>query len=85
MFRLEQNSKKSGDGRPLTKMSTNREVIGMCRTRTSPMMTLSQMKWINLDMLRVLMLNGVGCEVDDIDIVAIDKGDAGERGLQFHV
>jgi hypothetical protein len=28
---------------------------------------------INLNMLRALMLNEVGCQVDGIDIVAIDK------------
>jgi hypothetical protein len=36
---------------------------------------------INLDMLRALMLNRVGRQVDDIDIVTIDKCDAGQRGL----
>jgi hypothetical protein len=39
---------------------------------------------INLDMLRALMLNGVGRQVDDTDIVTIDKCDAGQRGVQLH-
>jgi hypothetical protein len=39
---------------------------------------------INLNMLHALMLNQVGCQVDDIDIVAIDKSVAGQRGVQLH-
>jgi hypothetical protein len=39
---------------------------------------------INLNMLSALMLNYVGYQVDDTDIVAIDKCSAGQRGVQFH-
>jgi hypothetical protein len=39
---------------------------------------------INLDMLPALMLNGVGHQVDDTDIVAIDKCAEGQRGVQLH-
>jgi hypothetical protein len=38
----------------------------------------------NPDMLHSLMLNWVGCEVDDTDIVTIDKCVAGQRGVQIH-
>jgi uncharacterized membrane protein len=52
---------------PLMKMSVNWEVIGTWRIRTSPM----AMK-INLNMLGALVLNGVGEEVDDADVIAVD-------------
>jgi hypothetical protein len=39
---------------------------------------------ISLDMLRVLMLNGVRHQVDDTNIVAIDKCAARQRGVQHH-
>jgi hypothetical protein len=39
---------------------------------------------INLDMLHALMLNWVGFQVDDTDIVAIDKSAVGQRGVQLH-
>jgi hypothetical protein len=38
---------------------------------------------INLDMICVLLLNRVGCQVDDTDIVAIDKSPTGQRGVQL--
>jgi hypothetical protein len=39
---------------------------------------------IDLNILRVLMLNGVGRQVDDNDIVAIDKCDTRQRGVQLY-
>jgi hypothetical protein len=42
---IETEVKLGGDGKPLVKMSVNREVIRMCRTRTSPMAILSWTKW----------------------------------------
>jgi hypothetical protein len=36
---------------------------------------------INLDMLHTLILNGVGCQVDDTDIIAIDNYTVGQRGV----
>jgi hypothetical protein len=39
---------------------------------------------INLDMLRAVMLNRVGCQVDDAYIITIDKNDVGQRGVQLH-
>jgi hypothetical protein len=38
---------------------------------------------INLDMICVLLLNRVGCQVDDTDIVAIDKSPTGQTGVQL--
>jgi hypothetical protein len=38
---------------------------------------------INLDMICVLLLNRVGCQVDDTDIAAIDKSPTGQRGVQL--
>jgi hypothetical protein len=38
----------------------------------------------DLNILRVLMLNGVGRQVDDNDIVAIDKCDTRQRGVQLY-
>jgi hypothetical protein len=34
----------------------------------------------NLDLLRVLMLNWIGLQVDDTDVVAIDKRVVGTEG-----
>jgi hypothetical protein len=39
---------------------------------------------INLDMLHALMLNRVGCQVDNTDIIAIDKSATDQRGVQLH-
>jgi hypothetical protein len=39
---------------------------------------------INPDMFHAMMLDEVGCQVDVIDIVAIDKCAAGQRGVQLH-
>jgi hypothetical protein len=39
---------------------------------------------INIDMICVLMLNRVGCQVDCTDIVAIDKSVVGQRGVKHH-
>jgi hypothetical protein len=39
---------------------------------------------INLNMLHALMLNRVGRQVDDTDIVTIDKCAMRQRGVQLH-
>jgi hypothetical protein len=39
---------------------------------------------IDLDILRALMLNGVGCQVDNTNIVVIDKCTSKYRGVQLH-
>jgi hypothetical protein len=39
---------------------------------------------INLDMLSMLMLNGVGRQVDGTDIVTIDKCVVGQREVHLH-
>jgi hypothetical protein len=39
---------------------------------------------INLNMLRALMLDQIGCQVDNIDIITVGKGAAGQRGVQLH-
>ena len=38
---------------------------------------------INLDMLHMLVLDGVNGEVDRPDLVAVDKGTPGERTLEL--
>jgi hypothetical protein len=43
---------------------------------------LSDKMKINLHMLGALMLNGVGGEVHDTDVVAVDKGASRRRGLE---
>jgi hypothetical protein len=43
---------------------------------------LDEMK-INLHMLHALMLNGVGGEVHDTDVVAVDKSAARWRSLEL--
>jgi hypothetical protein len=44
---------------------------------------LSDKMKINLNMLGVLMLNGVGGEVHSADIVAVDEGAPIRRGLEL--
>jgi hypothetical protein len=39
---------------------------------------------INIDMIRVLILNQVRRQVDGTDIIEIDKCDAVQRGVQQH-
>jgi hypothetical protein len=43
---------------------------------------LSDKMKINLHMLGALMLNGVGGEVHDADVVAVDMGAPRRRGLE---
>jgi hypothetical protein len=75
MLRLDQNSENTEVDRPFMKMHTNWDVVGTCRTRTSPMATCVPHKVdVDLDMLRALMLNGVGGEEDGADVVAVDEG-----------
>jgi hypothetical protein len=38
---------------------------------------------VNLDMLRTLMLDGVGGEVDDADVVAVDWGAPCQRTMEL--
>jgi hypothetical protein len=44
---------------------------------------LSDKMKINLHMLDALMLNGVGGEVHNVDVVAVDKGTPRRRGLKL--
>jgi hypothetical protein len=44
---------------------------------------LSDKMKINLHMLDVLMLNGVGGEVNGADVVTVDKGAPRRRGLEL--
>jgi hypothetical protein len=53
------------------KMSTNWEVIGTWRTRTSPTATLS--------------LNGVDGEVYGTDVVTVDQSDPRQGVVQLHM
>jgi hypothetical protein len=46
--------------------------------------TLTDKVKINLNMLGALMLNGVGGEVDDVDIVVIDQSDPWQGVVQLH-
>jgi hypothetical protein len=45
MLALDRDSENTVDGRTLVKMPVNWEVVGMQRTRTSPMATCPQTKW----------------------------------------
>jgi hypothetical protein len=44
---------------------------------------LSDKMTFNLHMLGALMLNGVGGEVHDIDVIAVDNGAPRRRGLEL--
>jgi hypothetical protein len=73
MLKLDQNSENTEVGRPFVKMSANWDVVGTCRTRTSPMAAFPHKVEVDLNMLRALVLNGVGGEVNGADIVAVDE------------
>jgi hypothetical protein len=38
---------------------------------------------VDLDMLRALVMNGVGGEVDDADVVAVDEGALRQRSMKL--
>jgi hypothetical protein len=38
---------------------------------------------VNLDMLRALVLNGVGGEVDGVDVVTVDKSALCQRSVEL--
>ena len=65
------------------KMSANWEVVGTCSTRTSPMATVAHEVWVDLHMLRPLMLDGVGGEIHGADVVAVDERALGERAVEL--
>jgi hypothetical protein len=75
MSRLDQNSKNGKEGRLLVKMPANCELAGTRWTWTSPTATHSRVANkvnVDLDMLHVLMLDGVDREVDNAGVVAVD-------------
>lgn len=69
-LRLDQNSENTEeDGRPLVKMSANCELTNELK--------------IDVNMLRVLLLDQVDGEVDDVDIVVVDMCTLGERNMEL--
>jgi hypothetical protein len=38
---------------------------------------------VDLDMLRALVLNGVGGEVDGVDVIAVDKGALRQQSMKL--
>jgi hypothetical protein len=69
-LRLDQNSENTEeDGRPLVKMSANCELTNELK--------------IDVNMLRVLLLDQVDGEVDDVDIVVVDMCTPGERSMEL--
>jgi hypothetical protein len=74
MLSLDRNSKNTEEGSPLVKMSgelrSRRDVED---TNVPDGNALADKVKINLNMLGALVLNGVGGEVDDVDIIAIDQ------------
>jgi hypothetical protein len=53
------------------------------RTRTSPTATRSDEVEVDLHVLRALVLDEVGGEVDRVDVVAVDKGGAREGAVEL--
>jgi hypothetical protein len=67
---LDQNSENTDDGSSLVKISANYEVIG-------DNMLTNEVR-VDINMLRVLVLDGVDGEVDNTDFVIVDKCTPGE-------
>jgi hypothetical protein len=70
MLRLDQNSENTDDGSSLVKILANYEVVG------GNMLT-NEVK-VDINMLRVMVLDGVDGEVDNTDVVVVDKCTLGE-------
>jgi hypothetical protein len=78
MLRLDQNSENTEIGRPFVKMSTNWDVVGITNDHAFP-----HKAEVELDMLRALVLNGVGGEVDGADVVTVDEGALRQRSVEL--
>jgi hypothetical protein len=80
MLRLAQNSENKEVGIPFMKMSVNWDVVG---TDITDGHTFPDKVEVDLDMLRALVLNGVGGEVDGIDVVAVDEGALRQQSMKL--
>jgi hypothetical protein len=65
------------------KMSLNLDVVVTCMTQTPLMATHSRKVYIDIDMLCALVLNGVGGEVDDADVVTVDESALYQRRVEL--
>jgi hypothetical protein len=65
------------------KMSLNLDVVVTCMTQTPLMATHSRNVYIDIDMLCALVLNGVGGEVDDADVVTVDESALYQRRVEL--
>jgi hypothetical protein len=82
MLRLDRKSAKTLDNNPLVKMSVNCSMVGMSRTRTSPVATRWWTK-VDLHVLRTLMLHEIGGQVNRTDVVAVDECGALEGAVEL--
>jgi hypothetical protein len=65
-------------------MSANLDIVDTYRTHTPPVAMRSHTKVeVNLDMLRALVLNEVGGEVDNADVVVVDEGALHQRSVEL--
>jgi hypothetical protein len=81
-FRLVLKSSKTVVGSPFVKMSAYWEPVGTCRTLAERHLVANEVE-IYLDVLRALMLDRVGGEVDRRDVVTVDDGGAGRRAMKL--
>jgi hypothetical protein len=83
MLRLEQNSAKTLDGRPLGEDVGELQRGGDAENpNVTGGDTLADEVQVDLHMFRALMLHGIGGEVDRTDIFAVDEGGHLEVGLK---
>jgi hypothetical protein len=68
MLRLDLNSLNTKEGRPFVKMSANMEYVDLTDDDS-----LSDKMKFNLPMFNALMLNGIGGEVHNADVVTVDE------------
>jgi hypothetical protein len=84
MLRLDQNSLNTEEGRPFVKMSVNCDVVRkMEYVHLTDGDSLSEKIKINLHMFGALILNGVGGEVHDADIVIVDESALRRQTLEL--
>jgi hypothetical protein len=83
ILRLDRNSLNTEEESPFMKMSTNCDVVGTEDAYLIDANLFSDKMKINLHMLDALMLNGVGGEIHDTDIVVVDKSAPRWRGLEL--
>jgi hypothetical protein len=80
MLRLDRNTEDGSHSMNVGELISRQDVD----TNVSDDNTLTDKVKINLNMLDVLVLNGVSGEVDGVDVVTVDRSDPRQGAMQLH-